>query len=334
MKKDTNKLVDAIGNINDKYILEAHKERKRFIFSKSLFTKILAGALSVFLLIAVVPNLFNSAKNHSSNDSSYYEGKTDESYQYASNVEANGSAAAQISAGNTNTISEEVRKANKKMILTADMNMETLDLDEVSKKIIDAVNKYDGYIQSSSISTRGSSRYYDATIRIPADKYAAFIEEIKENGNTTYYSENVDDITDRYTDLSARLSSLKAQYDKVLEFYDKAETIDELMSIEERLSNIQYEIEYYEAQINNYDLLVAYSTLNITINESKVYTPVNNNFFYRLRNAFVNGFNNFVNDVGDFIIDLIYNIWTIIALVLFAYIVYRIYKMIRHKINK
>ena len=328
MKK--NKLIDAIGMINDKYIVEAHKKQKGIYLSLPLISKVLAGGLALFLVVSILPNFFSSAKSdESANSSTYYEyANANEPIEYSSNGKID---SYESSSGN---ISENIKETNKKLILTASMNMEALDLDEVSNKINATINKYGAYMQSASLSTRNSNRYYEATIRIPADQYSAFLNELKENGNTVSYSESVEDITDRYTDLSIKLESLKAQYTKVLEFYDKAETIDDLMSIEERLSQIEYEIEYCEAQIKNYDLLVAYSTLHLVISESKVYTPVNNNFFYRLKNAIVNGFNNFINSIGDFIIDVVYNIWTIIFLILLVYLAYRIYKYIRKRINK
>lgn len=103
------------------------------------------------------------------------------------------------------------------------------------------------------------------------------------------------------------------------------------MAVESRLSDIRYEIEYYEAQIKNYDLLVSYSTLNLTVNETKVYTPVSQNFFARLGRSFTNGFSNFVDGIGDFIIDIVYNMWTILLLIALGFGAYKLYKFLRNR---
>ena len=326
------KLVDAIGNIKDEYINEAHKTDKGFTLhiSKGLIFKVLAAAACLLLVINIFPILFKSAK---SADSAQYNYSSESAYASESMINNSG-AYSDEGEPSEYSIADSLKNTDKKLILTSHLNMETTDIDTVIEKLINSVNKYNGYVQNASLSTKNTPRYYEATIRIPADQYTSFLNDIQENGNTIAYSEEVEDITDSYTDLTARLNSLKTQREKVLEFYDKAETIEELMSIENRISELQYQIEYYEAQIKNYDLLVAYSTLHIRITETKTYTPVNDGFFTSLARSFINGFHEFINNIGDFIIDIAYNIFTIIALILFVYIAYLIYKAIKKRINK
>ena len=334
MKSD--KLIDAIGMIDDRYIEEAHthkKAKKTFRFDWALVGKIAAAACVVLLLISIFPNVFHSYKSADKAENAYYysEGAvyesapaaTEPSYEeYAADEEAKPSAMGD----------DANMRQNKKLILTSYMTMETQEMDDLISKVTALVSKYGGYFQRSSLSNRGNqTRCYDAAIRIPAQSYASFLEELKGEGNALYYSEETKDITDSYTDIEARLTSLKAQEAKVLEFYDRAETLDDLMSVEARLSDIRYEIEYHEAQIKNYDLLVAYSTLNLTVNETKVYTPVNTSFFSRLARSFAGGWNSFIERIGDFIIDIVYNMWTILLLIGLGFGAYAVYKKFRNR---
>ena len=103
------------------------------------------------------------------------------------------------------------------------------------------------------------------------------------------------------------------------------------MAVESRLSDLRYQIEYLEAQIKNYDLLTAYSTLHISVRETTVYTPVNDGFFARLGKAFVNGFNNTASSLGDIVIDLVYNIWTIVILAFIGFAAWRLWKKFRNR---
>ena len=215
------------------------------------------------------------------------------------------------------------------------MNLETKNFDDVISNINEAVNEYGGYVQSSSINTYGdNSRYYDATIRIPADKYKEFLKQIEGSGNVSSYSEKVDDITTEYNDKQARLNSLKAEESRIMEFYQKAESISELMDIEQRLSDIRYEIDYIETQIKNYDLLVAYSTLTIHVSETKTYTQTNTSFTEKLSRAFKNGFSDFVSSIEYLLIDLAYNIYSIIIIVVIVVAGIIIYKKIRNRKRK
>ena len=318
-----NKLIDALGKIDNKYVKEAH-EKKKFVFDFALVGKLATAALVLFLVVGVVPNMFRMGGASKPSDSvatteSYdLKGEPAEDYNY-SVAEEEGLA---LDSG-TNT---RVLEDNKKIIVTGNLNIETLDFDAVLNTLETNVKKYGGYIQSSSISSnRNDRRYYDACIRIPAESYNEFLNATKENVNVTYYNENIDDITEQYTDIEARIKSLKAEEEKVLEFYDKANNLEELMSVESRLTDIRYEVDSLETKIKNYDLLVNYSTLNIGITETKVYTKTNDNFFSKLGLNFVNGWSNFVNVLQDIILGIVYNLWVVIlvAVVIVGIVIYR-----------
>lgn len=321
------KIINAIGEIEDEYVEEAHKVNKKKIITWANFGKFSLAAMCLILVVAIVPNFFQSYNGTGADKGLVYES---EGYYVNDKAMSNGIVADESkaeSAGLDLTV-------NKKLIVTGNINLETLDLDKILGQIGDNISQYGAYIQDSSINTSGYRRIYEATIRIPADNYQDFLNNIKGSGNVTYYHENTKDITDTYTNLDAKLTSLKAQEAKVLEFYKEAENISDLMAIEERLSNIRYEIDYIETQLKNYDLQISYSTLYITVTETKEYTETSESFFTRLGNSFVNGWHNFIDGIGDFVVDVVYNIWTIIIIVLLGFGAYKLYKHIKNKRNK
>lgn len=317
-----NKLVDAIGEINDKYVKEAHK-KKKIVFDFSFVGKLASVALVLLLVVGVIPNIFRMGDAPKTADSAATTEEFDLNGLSMNDVDEDFSIDKESSLRLDTGAS--LIEENKKIIVTGNLNIETLDFDDVLSTLEDNVKKYGGYIQSSSISTnRHDGRYYDACIRIPAELYNEFLNVAKENVNVTYYSENTDDITENYTDIGARINSLKAEEEKVLEFYDKANNLEELMSIESRLTEIRYEIDSLETKIKNYDLLIDYSTLNIGIVETKVYTQTNDNFFSKLGLNFVNGWINFTNVVQDIILGITYNLWavTLSAIVAVGIVIY------------
>ncbi|MBR2577340.1 MAG: DUF4349 domain-containing protein [Erysipelotrichaceae bacterium] len=334
------KLIDAIGMIDDRYISEAHEETKKksFSWNWNAFGRFALAAACLVLVVTLLPKvLFKGAAggyyannmdgdlaapaaydSSLRNEGAYYEYEADEAYYAADGA----------SLKSASSLTE-----NKKLIVTGDLNMETMDLDPVLKELDANIEKYGGYVQNSSISTSGSYRSYRATIRIPAEEYRNFLGNIESSGNVTYYHENTSDITDTYTDLDARMTSLKAEEERILEFYKEAETIEDLMSIESRLTDIRYEIDSISSRLKNYDLLVSYSTLNIYINETKAYTETSVSFFKRLTNAFSNGWKNFISGIEDFFIDVVYYFWNIILFAVLVYAGYRVYKYIRKRRN-
>lgn len=300
------KLIDALGNIDDKYIKEAH-EKKKFVFDFAFVGKLATAAICLLLVIAIIPNLFRMGGAPKEANGTAATTEAYDVYEDAPMAEEG---------FYTDTADIKPIEDNKKIIVTGNLNAETLEFDNVISNLEANVNKYGGYIQNSSISTNmDDRRYYNACIRIPAESYNDFLSTTKADVNVTYYSENTDDITDTYTDLEARINSLKEEEKKVLEFYDQATNLEELMSIENRLTDIRYEIDSLQTRIKNYDLLVNYSTLNISIVETKVYTKTNDNFFSKLGLNFVNGWSNFINVIEDIVLGIVYNLWIVLLVV-------------------
>ena len=345
----TDKLIDAIGKIDDRYISEAHerKERKSFSFGFNWPTvmRLATACCCILLAVTILPKMFSSAKEAANggaadsavyyyNSGTVYDGEyymeDAKSEEYSASYSTNQEAKPSDDYGN---VDPDLVEPNKKLIVTAHMATETQDLDATIRTLTSQVAAYNGYVQRSSTYNRVSSRIYEATYRIPANSYQAFLAAIEDSGNVLSYSEETEDITNTYTDIEARLNTLKAQEERVMELYKQAESIADLMEIESRLSDLRYRIEYYEAQIRNYDLLVAYSTLTISVTETTVYTPTSTSFWTRLGNAFTNGWHNFTDGIGDFLIDVVYNLWSILLLVVLGYAAYRIYRHFRNRRN-
>lgn len=341
MKNNKDILVDAIGKIDDQYIKEAHEVKKKFVFDWAFVGKVLTTALCLFLVITIIPSFFRMGSQAKTADAYYIADSANGTYGGIGGVGGKGGSGSYEAVNSSEFVAEEdALKAkaaidNKKLIVTGSINIETMDFDGLLESINKSVEEYGAYIQYSSTGTNyNQSRNYNATIRIPADKYDDFLGQVKAIGNVTWYNENKDDVTEEYFDLEARQNSLKAEEAKVLEFYNKATDLSELMMVEDRLTEIRYQIDSIETRIKNYDLLTTYSTLNVSVVETKAYTQTNDDFFSRISLSFRNGFTNFVYSVEDLIIDLVYNIWTIIIIGIVIVVGVIVFKKIKNKRNR
>lgn len=324
-----NRLIDAIGGIKDEYIKEAHEPNKGFSFNRNIFYKFSLGFICVCLCVTILPNMLRmgSAKHVSYDSATTTEAPMAGNGYYS--MEDNGIQGMMETSSNYNAAADSKKTdLNKKIITNGDMNVETMNLDELVNNLLISVDGVGGYVQSSSI-FNGTYRTYEAVLRIPADRYDEFVNGINETGNVTYYSKDSKDITDTYTDIEAKVRSLKAEEEVVLKFYEQASNIEELMSIEQRLSDIRYEIDSYESRLKNYDVLTTYSTLNITVRETKVYTETNDSFFTRLINSFTNGVTNFVDMIEDIVLFVSYNLMTFIFMAVLGFTGYKLYRKIR-----
>lgn len=169
-----------------------------------------------------------------------------------------------------------VNNAERKLIKNISMNMETTKFDEAIQMINQSVTSFGGYIESSGISghsiSSDSERYADLQIRIPQEKLDEFLEKAGEIGNIIYKNETVQDVSLQYADTEDHIKVLETEQKRLLELLEKADSIETVIAVEERLSAVRYELESYQTQIKLYDNNIVYSTIQITLNEVKIYS--------------------------------------------------------------
>lgn len=203
----------------------------------------------------------------------------------------------------------------RKIILNAELEMETLEFDKTIQNLNAAIQKTGGYVSDSSQSGSGegnSRRNYYITARIPTDKYNDFLNATAEAGNIIYKSESSSDVTSQYIDVEARLLTLKQQEERLLALLEQSGDLESLIIIEERLSDVRYEIELFEVQKRTFDDLISYSTVNLSVQEVRIITETNDAFFPQLADSISGSWTNFVSGVQNFIFGFIYALPTLI----------------------
>lgn len=239
--------------------------------------------------------------------------------------------------------SGEQTAALRKLIKTVTLNTQTTEFDKAVAAIEAQVKSYGGYVESSSLYKGGynESSYYsrsaDYTIRMPADKLDAFLGEALGELHVTNRSENVEDITLRYTDLESRVKALETEQERLFELMSKAENVDAIIAIESRLSEIRYELESIKSSLRSYDNQVVYSTVYLYINEVKLTSTTGEASFsdkivYGLKNNLI-GLGEMLESLVIFIITELPVIIVLGALLaVFIIVVRKIVRAIRRRI--
>ncbi len=220
----------------------------------------------------------------------------------------------------------EDTSTQRKLITTMNIDAETYDLDAMMNSVEKKVSELGGYIESSSLNMNTNSysyyynngdKYYVAntaslTIRVPDDKLQNFVDSVEAQSNITYSSSSSEDVTLQYADIETRIKALRTEEDRLLDFMEKAETIEDMMSVEDRLTEVQYELQSYEAKIRTMDNKISYSTINLSIDEVKEYTVIDeenrDGFFQRIADGFMDSLTTVINGFKEFIIWFISNI--------------------------
>lgn len=222
----------------------------------------------VCLLIFTVSGC-SSVKNKEMNYTaeSDYEIPREETVGYESTNEYTDTA----SESEENTSAANVKNSGRKRITTVNLSIETLEFDQLTKLLEQKITEAGGYVEASS--SENSSYRYDRvknasyTFRIPSEKLDDFVTMVGENANIIEKKSETDDVTLSYYDSESRKKALEIQQERLLNLLEKAEKIEDIIELESRLSEVTYELEAQGSVLRNYDNLVEYSTIHVSVYE-------------------------------------------------------------------
>ncbi len=227
----------------------------------------------------------------------------------------------------------------RKIVYTSYFSIQTTAFEETTAALDRLCEQYGAYYETAE--TYGyaekGNRNGAFTVRVPSEHYNAFRHAAGELGTVVRSSENNEDVSEKYYDTEARLASAKLREERLLDILSKAESLDNVLLLESELSEVRYEIESLSGSLRKYDSLVEYSTVTVDITEvSKPITvqTLPKTFGERMAQAASRGFRNFSDDLQDLIIDLTFNLPTLILLLIIIVVVWIVIHSLRKKSKK
>ncbi|MEP7146300.1 MAG: DUF4349 domain-containing protein [bacterium] len=197
---------------------------------------------------------------------------------------------------------------NRMIIKSGNMNIEIDKFDESEKKINEEVIKVNGYITNSHSSLDASGKKQGVIeVRIPADKYDAFIQSISSVGKVMLQKISGNDVTEEYIDLDARQKTQKELEKRLLELLSvKTARLTDVVEVEEKLSAVRENIERTEGRMRFLKDQSAFSTLSINLFEpSLLQTSSGGGFFYEIGQAFKKGLTGFTEVLSGLVIFMV-----------------------------
>ena len=199
---------------------------------------------------------------------------------------ANGAAQAP-EASRTGASTPSVQKL---VVVNKTMRIETANVDAAITKIRELVARDGADIQSMQVSTAVDQPIYRepvpladgstsqsssgplaayVTVRVPSDKYPAFIADAAKLGTVLTESETADDVTQQHVDMKARLGNLVAEQGRLRQLFAKASSVKDMLAIEQELTRVQGDIESMQAQIKYLERQAAMATVTLELSEPK-----------------------------------------------------------------
>ena len=163
-------------------------------------------------------------------------------------------------------------RRNAKLILNADLSLETQDFEKSAADIEKMTAEAGGYIESSGTYGDTGSRSANYTLRVPQEKFEQFYAQLGENMHVVSRSRSSEDVTEQYTDIETRLATLQTKHERLLSLLEKADKMEDIIALENALADCEYEIDSLTGSKRLYDDLVGFSTFYINLREVQTLT--------------------------------------------------------------
>ena len=177
--------------------------------------------------------------------------------------------------GTDSTQSTPALQLNQKIIYTARLSVVVENFENIPAQVAKIVGQFGGYISAANIGERtGTQRTGTWKIRVPSERYRQFLDSAEGLGVSQSLTEHAEDVSEKYIDLEARIVNtrrLEAQVAKILEKQDaKLET---MIALEKELARVRLEIEQLEGAMRLMSNQIAFSTVDLSIEERKAFVP-------------------------------------------------------------
>ncbi|WP_338000908.1 DUF4349 domain-containing protein [Neobacillus terrae] len=232
---------------------------------------------------------------------------------------------------------EKKEMPNRMVIYHAELELRVKNFEKTVTWLEQRATAFGGYVIDSNVSKEGKEQINGTlTIRVPQKHFQEFLNDAEGKSEVLNRQVTGQDVSEEYVDLESRLRSKKAVEARLLEFMKNAAKTEDLLKISSDLSSVQEEIEKLEGKINFLRNQTDYSTVTITLNESKVIVPHLDkklNTWERIKKQFVLSANGLLTVLSGLAVFLIGNIPVFTVLFILVASMFLFYKKIKKKNN-
>jgi archaellum component FlaC len=143
-------------------------------------------------------------------------------------------------------------------------------------------------LQDNQSVDRGDYRKANLVIKIPVDSLDATLVGIKQLGKVQSQKLESNDVTQQIVDSDARLKNLRQQEDQTRKIMERAGSINDTLNVSQSLARIREQIEQIDAQVKNMRQQVAYSTINLQLEELQALNPSGAPLGFRIQETWKN----------------------------------------------
>jgi hypothetical protein len=178
--------------------------------------------------------------------------------------------------------------STRKVIVTHSLSLEVRNLSSAFRSVIDLAAIQGGYTTETGRMRNDDGSYAGSVaMRVPPGSVGGLLEKLRGFGKVISENSTGEDITDEYVDLEARLKNMRASEARLQELLARrTQKLADVLAVEKELTRVRGDIESFEAQKRNWELLTKLVTIRIELVELKGAFPALYRIWTPIRTAF------------------------------------------------
>jgi archaellum component FlaC len=177
------------------------------------------------------------------------------------------------------------------LVRTAELSLRLESVDKMMVQLRQIVKSKQGDIydfQDERPQESGGHRQTTLTLKVPSTALDGTIAEIVKLGRVENHRIKSEDVTAQIVDTDARLKNLRQQEDLTRKIMERSGSIKDILAVSKELAAIREQIEQLDASVKNLRQQVAYSTINLKVEEMQSTTPSSDAFGVQVQETWKN----------------------------------------------
>ncbi|WP_349879046.1 DUF4349 domain-containing protein [Micromonospora sp. HUAS YX12] len=158
----------------------------------------------------------------------------------------------------------DLRVDQRSIIYTGTMQVRVDDVEAAAREATTAVTAAGGFVGADRRSSRAAEARAALTLRVPAERFTAVIEQLAGLGRQERREIGTEDVTEQVVDLDARIATQRARVESARKLLARATSVDELVRLENEVGTRQADLASLEARKRRLADLTALSTITVT----------------------------------------------------------------------
>lgn len=198
----------------------------------------------------------------------------------------------------------QVPKQRPQLIKNAELSLSVASIDKLVPTVLQIVKQKQGDLfrfEDNKPEDNTTRHTASMEIKVPQQELEPTLDKLAKLGSVQRRTLTAEDVTDQIVDNDARLRNLRKQEATLLKIMERSGSVRDVLSVAKELSNVRQNIEQIDAQLKSLKNRVAYSTINLTMEEAIALAPTGQPVGVQVQDTW----NQASDSVGKFTVNLI-----------------------------